>query len=84
MRENSLAKCTHTQLMINFKHDELYPNPFYISSLQLLHYLYTSRWLCLRLTDEGRLEEGLWATEPLVTNGDDLTVGKLVALLQGG
>ena len=35
-------------------------------------------------TDEGRLEQGLWATEPLVSDGDDLTVGKLVALLQGG
>lgn len=40
--------------------------------------------LILWSTDEGRLEEGLGATEPLVTNGDDLTVGKLVALLQGG
>jgi len=33
-------------------------------------------------TDEGWLEEGLWATESLVTNGDDLTVGELVALFQ--
>jgi len=33
-------------------------------------------------TNEGRLEEGLWATESLVTNGDDLTVGELVALLK--
>merc|ERR1712033_139405 len=35
-------------------------------------------------TQEGWLEQGLWATESLVTDGDDLTVGKLVALLQGG
>jgi len=35
-------------------------------------------------TDEGWLEEGLWATESLVTNGDDLTVGELVALLKRG
>merc|ERR1711972_656653 len=32
---------------------------------------------------EGRLEESLRATEPLVADGDDLTVGKLVGLLQG-
>ena len=29
-------------------------------------------------TDEGWLEEGLWAPEALVSDGDDLTVGKLV------
>jgi len=34
-------------------------------------------------TQEGRLEHRLWATETLVTDGDDLTVGKLVALLEG-
>merc|ERR1711889_45560 len=33
---------------------------------------------------EGRLEEGLGATETLVADGDDLTVGKLVGLLEGG
>ena len=33
-------------------------------------------------TDEGWLEEGLWASEPLVTDGDDLTVGKLVGFLE--
>merc|ERR1712113_1142570 len=33
---------------------------------------------------EGRLEEGLGGTEPLVANGDDLAVGKLVGLLEGG
>merc|ERR1712026_652118 len=33
---------------------------------------------------EGRLEEGLGGTEPLVTDGDDLTVGKLIGLLEGG
>merc|ERR1712121_231999 len=33
--------------------------------------------------EEGRLEEGLGAAEPLVADGDDLTVGKLVGLLQG-
>merc|ERR1712176_728112 len=33
---------------------------------------------------EGRLEEGLWGTEPLVADGDDLAVGKLVGLLEGG
>merc|ERR1712180_269368 len=35
-------------------------------------------------TKEGRLEEGLGGTEPLVANGDDLTVGKLIGLLKGG
>merc|ERR1719270_769038 len=33
---------------------------------------------------EGRLEEGLWGTEPLVADGDDLAVGKLIGLLKGG
>merc|ERR1711893_31604 len=33
---------------------------------------------------EGRLEEGLGGTEPFVTDGDDLTVGKLIGLLEGG
>merc|ERR1711978_559827 len=33
---------------------------------------------------EGRLEEGFRGTEPLVANGDDLTVGKLIGLLEGG
>merc|ERR1711887_105670 len=35
-------------------------------------------------SQEGRLEESLWASEPLVTNGDDLAVRKLIRLLQGG
>merc|ERR1719208_675000 len=35
-------------------------------------------------SEEGRLEEGFGGTEPLVTNGDDLTVGKLIGLLEGG
>ena len=35
-------------------------------------------------TEEGWLEESLRAAESLVADGDDLTVGKLVALLQGG
>ena len=34
-------------------------------------------------TKEWRLEEGLGAPEALVADGDDLTVGELVALLQG-
>merc|ERR1712102_55409 len=33
---------------------------------------------------EGRLEEGFRGTEPLVADGDDLTVGKLIGLLKGG
>merc|ERR1719391_1939654 len=33
---------------------------------------------------EGRLEESLWASESLISNGDDLTVGKLIGLLKGG
>merc|ERR1711955_130452 len=33
---------------------------------------------------EGRLEEGLGAPEALVADGDDLAVGKLVGLLEGG
>merc|ERR1712095_107369 len=35
-------------------------------------------------TQERGLEEGLRGTEPLIANGDDLTVGKLIGLLQGG
>merc|ERR1712212_342189 len=35
-------------------------------------------------TKEGRLEEGLWGTEPLIANGDDLAIGQLIGLLQGG
>merc|ERR1719210_168136 len=35
-------------------------------------------------TKEGRLEEGLRGTEPLIANGDDLAIGQLVGLLQGG
>merc|ERR1719486_536697 len=35
-------------------------------------------------SQEGRLEEGLRGTETLVANGDDLTVGKLIGLLEGG
>merc|ERR1719348_4971 len=38
---------------------------------------------CLH-SKEGRLEESLWAPEPLVADGDDLAVGKLVGLLEGG
>merc|ERR1719336_2339857 len=33
---------------------------------------------------EGRLEESLRCTEPLIANGDDLAVGKLIGLLKGG
>merc|ERR1712061_147547 len=33
---------------------------------------------------EGRLEEGLRGTEPLIANGDDLAVWKLIRLLQRG
>merc|ERR1712025_121121 len=33
---------------------------------------------------EGWLEESLRASESLVSNGDDLTVGKLIGLLKGG
>merc|ERR1719391_1588605 len=35
-------------------------------------------------TKEGKLEQSLRAPEPLVTNGDDLAVRKLIGLLQGG
>jgi hypothetical protein len=35
-------------------------------------------------TDEGRLEENLGAAEALVADGDDLSVGELVGLLDGG
>merc|ERR1712242_208 len=34
-------------------------------------------------SEEGRLEEGLGAPEPLVADGDDLAVGELVGLLEG-
>lgn len=33
--------------------------------------------------EEGRLEEGFWASESLVTDGDDLAVRKFVRLLEG-
>merc|ERR1711920_895195 len=33
---------------------------------------------------EGRLEESLGAPEPLIANGDDLSVRKLIGLLKGG
>jgi len=35
-------------------------------------------------TQEGRLEESLRATETLVTDGDDLTVGQVIGLFEGG
>merc|ERR1719434_90391 len=35
-------------------------------------------------SEEGRLEEGLRGTESLIANGDDLAVGKLIGLLEGG
>lgn len=35
-------------------------------------------------TQEGRLEEGFRATESLVTDGDDLSIRKFVALFEGG
>merc|ERR1711970_863273 len=35
-------------------------------------------------SEEGRLEESLGAPEPLVADGDDLTVGQFIGLLQGG
>merc|ERR1711970_585358 len=35
-------------------------------------------------TNERWLEEGLWASESFVTDGDDLTVGKLIRLLERG
>jgi len=34
-------------------------------------------------SQEGRLEEGLRSTEPLIANGDDLAVRKLIGLLKG-
>merc|ERR1712212_634404 len=33
---------------------------------------------------EGWLEEGLRSTEPLIANGDDLAIGQLIGLFQGG
>ena len=35
-------------------------------------------------TQEGRLEKSFGTTEPLITDSDDLTVGQLIALLEGG
>merc|ERR1719154_657794 len=35
-------------------------------------------------SEEGWLEESLRATETLISDGDDLTVGKLIRLLKGG
>jgi len=34
-------------------------------------------------SEERGLEEGLWAPETLVSDGDDLTIGKLIGLLEG-
>jgi len=34
-------------------------------------------------TNEGWLEEGFWASESFVTNGDDLTVGKFIRFFEG-
>merc|ERR1712193_100622 len=34
--------------------------------------------------EEGRLEESLRGTEPLIANGDNLAIGKLIRLLKGG
>jgi len=49
--------------------------------------LYTWQLITLQkissLTNEGRLEHGLGATETFISDGDDLTVGKFVALLKG-
>merc|ERR1719264_1867564 len=35
-------------------------------------------------SQEGRLEEGFRGTEPLIANGDNLAIGKLIGLLEGG
>ena len=35
-------------------------------------------------SQEWGLEDGLWAPEPLITDGDNLTVGQLITLLEGG
>lgn len=35
-------------------------------------------------TNEGRLEEGFWAAETLIADGDDLPIRQLIALLEGG
>jgi len=35
-------------------------------------------------SEEGWLEESLWATESFISNGDDLTIGKFIRLLKRG
>jgi hypothetical protein len=35
-------------------------------------------------TNEGWLEEGFWATESFVTDGDNLSIGKFIRFLEGG
>merc|ERR1719330_312628 len=35
-------------------------------------------------SQEGRLEDGLWTSEPFISDSDDLAIRKLVALLKGG
>lgn len=35
-------------------------------------------------TNEGRLEEGFWAAETFVADGDDLPIRQLIALFEGG
>ena len=43
----------------------------------------TIMYICLKLTNERWLEHGFWATETFITNGDDLTIRKLIALFKG-
>ena len=38
----------------------------------------------MKVTDKDYLEESLWATETLVSDGDDLSVREFVTLLEGG
>merc|ERR1712076_329066 len=35
-------------------------------------------------SQEGWLEEGFWGTKTFVANGDDLSIGQFIGLLQGG
>merc|ERR1719189_247647 len=48
--------------------------------MELCGFMNTSRFHA----QEGRLEEGLRASEPFVANSDDLAIGKFIALLKGG
>ena len=53
-----------------------------MSTSHFMMLLYTVSWIPADSIPKKDLEHGLGATESLVSNGDDLTVGEFVTLLQ--